>query len=292
MAADLTVAIIGFGEAGRSFARGWKRDTIAEIRAFDLKADQPIHATEMREAYENYGVTGAFNSCAALAGAGLVFCLVPADQALIAAQAAAPYLPSGAMWIDGTSSAPQTKRASASQVLAAGARYVDMAIMAPVETKGHRTATLLAGPDAESAAEYLHIIDMDTKVIGTQVGEASAIKMIRSVMIKGMEALTAECLLAARRAGVEAQVIGSLEASNPEISWRERSVYNLERMNRHGLRRAAEMREAVTTLSDLGLPNHMAAAMALWHDQIGGLGVEDAPTQLEAALDDILERIG
>nr|WP_245197618.1 DUF1932 domain-containing protein [Jiella mangrovi] len=97
-------------------------------------------------------------------------------------------------------------------------------------------------------------------------------------MIKGFEALTAECILAARRAGVEAKVLASLQASDPGFDWQARSSYNLERMAAHGNRRAAEMEEVEKTVAALGLPPRMSAAIAAWQRQIGGLGVafEDA----------------
>jgi 3-hydroxyisobutyrate dehydrogenase-like beta-hydroxyacid dehydrogenase len=112
--------------------------------------------------------------------------------------------------------------------------------------------------------------------------------MIRSVMIKGLEALTAECLLAARRAGVEDQVLASLQASHPQIEWRGQTAYNLERMMVHGARRAAEMREVAATVAALGLPNRMSAATAIWQDELAqrGVGVieEDLISQLNRIL--------
>ena len=115
---------------------------------------------------------------------------------------------------------------------------------------------------------------MTPAVAGPAVGEASTIKMLRSVMMKGLEALTAECLLAARRAGVEGAVIASLQASDPGFDWQRRSAYNLERMMAHGLRRAAEMREVAATLRELGLPDRLAVATADWQQQVGALGLE------------------
>lgn len=141
-----------------------------------------------------------------------------------------------------------------------------MAIMAPVQPRLHRTPLLIAGPDAAPAQTVLQSFGMSARVVGAAAGQAPAINMIRSVMIKGMEALSAECFLAARRAGVEAEVIGSLVASNPKVDWPMQAGYNKERMMRHGIRRAAEMREAVRTLRDLGLAGDLTRAVADWQD--------------------------
>jgi 3-hydroxyisobutyrate dehydrogenase-like beta-hydroxyacid dehydrogenase len=133
---------------------------------------------------------------------------------------------------------------------------------------------------------------MNAKLAGTRIGDASAIKMMRSVMIKGLEALTAESMLAARRAGVEESVLASLQASDPGIDWTRRSSYNLERMMLHGARRAAEMREVAKTLSDYGIPNRLAIAIAEWQDEIASLQLEGGEDDLALRLDRILDKRG
>ncbi|GIX13536.1 MAG: hypothetical protein KatS3mg118_1495 [Paracoccaceae bacterium] len=209
----------------------------------------------------------------AVAGADLVFCLVTADQAVEAARAAAPGLAPGALWFDGNSCSPGAKRRAARLVEAAGGRYVDMAIMAPVHPARHRVPILLAGPAAAAGAEALERLDMRPRVAGEEVGRASAIKMIRSVMVKGIEALSAECVMAAVRAGVAEEVLASLDASHPGAGWAQRTGYNLERMQVHGLRRAAEMEEVARTLRELGLPAAMAEATVTWQRLIGSLAL-------------------
>ncbi len=98
-------------------------------------------------------------------------------------------------------------------------------------------------------------------IVPGAVGAASSIKMIRSVMVKGLEALTAECFLAADAAGVTEAVRASLDASWPGTDWGAKADYNLERMMAHGIRRAAEMEEVAKTLD--AEPN--AATMVLVH---------------------------
>jgi len=273
--------LIGFGEAGQAYAKGWG----GGMAAHDLRAGDP----GLLAAARGLAVTLHASPSQALAGAGAVVCLVTADQALAAATAAAPYLAPGAFWLDGNSCAPDTKRRAEAVIAAAGGRYVDMAIMAPVHPRLHRTPALLAGPHARTALSDLKALDMDWRVAGDRVGDASSIKMLRSVMVKGFEALTAECLLAARRAGVEEAVLASLQASDPGWNWRVRSAYNLERAMVHGTRRAAEMREVALTLRDLGLPDRMAAATAVWQDQIAGLALPGGPDDLADRADRILD---
>lgn len=285
------IALIGFGEAGQAFAQGWHGQAVGAISAFDLKSLHPGGHDPLVKAGAARGVTVCGDREQALAGASHVFCLVTADQARCAADECAPHLAPGALWFDGNSCAPETKRAAAGVIEGVGGRYVDMAIMAPVHPRLHRTPMLLSGPHADTAAAQLAALGMTAQVAGPGVGDASSVKMLRSVMIKGIEALHAECFLAARRAGVEAQVLASLMASNPEIDWPRQGAYNLERMMSHGLRRAAEMREVVSTLQDLGFPGAVTAAVADWHQRIGELAIGPGEGDLVQRADRILARL-
>lgn len=239
------LALVGFGEAGETFAlaAGWD-ETHAAVH--DLKTARLDHARELGLA------TG--DAAKALAGAQLVLCLVTADQVLEAARACAPHLAPGAIWCDGNSVAPDTKREAAAVIEAAGGLYVDMAILAPVNPARLRVPLLLASQAAPRAQSLLEAAGFtNIRVVGEEVGRASAIKMIRSVMVKGVEALTAEMMLGAQKAGVVDEVLASLDASEKPKPWAEKAAYNIERMVTHGARRAAEMEESAKTLEGLGI---------------------------------------
>ena len=238
------VALIGFGEAGEAFVRapGWRGET----RAWDL-------LPERRAAMAACGVETGGDAAAALADRAFLLSLVTADSALAAARDYAALLPAGALWCDMNSVAPDTKREAAAAIEAAGGRYVDVAVMAPVD-KGLAVPLLLAGPHALAARPLLEALGFtNLRVVGDDVGRASAIKMIRSVMVKGLEALSWECMAAAEAAGVLDEVTASLDASEKPAGWAERFAYNRERMETHGARRAAEMEESARTLEALGV---------------------------------------
>lgn len=282
------LAFMGFGEAAQAFVSGWALERPERVAAFDIKTDDPALRTMMQARYGAHGVSGKLDVAEALGAAEMVFSLVTADQALAAARSAERRLPPGALWLDCNSCAPGTKRRAAAIIEGSGGHYVDVAVMAPVHPNRHRAPLLLAGAEAERAAEALEALGMLPRVVGPTVGDASSIKMIRSVMIKGIEAVTAECFLAARRAGVEAEVIASLEASDPALEWPKRGAYNLERMMVHGARRAAEMREVALTVAELGLPGRMSAAAAEWQDDVAAPGLEGGPDDLLDRADRIL----
>jgi 3-hydroxyisobutyrate dehydrogenase-like beta-hydroxyacid dehydrogenase len=282
------VGLLGFGEAARAIVEGWGEHRSWAVRTYDLKLDDPLQSSLLRDHAETADVGCLRDPGELLRATEVVFCLVTADQAAAAAEAAAPFIRPGTLWFDGNSCAPGTKRRAAAAIESAGGRYVDLAIMAPIRPKLHRTPMLISGDHAEQAIATLESFDMTARIAGAAIGAASAIKMVRSVMIKGMEALTAECLLAARRAGVEEQVLASFEASDAGMAWRQRSYYNLGRMQEHGIRRAAEMREVTTTLRELGVPDRMSAATADWQEQIGRMDIAELSPELNAALDRVL----
>lgn len=281
------IALIGFGEAGSTFARsgGWEAACV-----FDRKTDT-AEAKAMQARYDEAGVTGAVTLAEALAGRPLVLSLVTADQALAAAEAAAPHLAPNALYCDGNSVAPQTKQEAARAVEAAGAHYVDLAILAPVDPARLAVPLLLSGGHAERAANALAALGFQNiSIAGEAVGRASSIKMIRSVMVKGIEALTAECVLAAEAAGVRDEVLASLDASERPRPWEARADYNLDRMLIHGLRRAAEMEEVVKTLEALGTGAAMTRGTVERQRAIGTLGLNTPPEGLGPKLAAIEER--
>ncbi len=253
-------ALIGFGEAGSTFARaaGWP------ARAFDIDLARAAVMVEL-------GVTPCTARAEAVAGAALVLCLVTADAALAAARECAPFLAPGALWCDMNSVAPETKRAAAAVIEAAGARYVDVAVLAPVDPARMAVPLLLSGASAAQAEPPLRAAGFtNTRCVGDEVGRASAIKMIRSVMVKGIEALTAEMMLAAQAAGVTDEVLASLDASERARPWADRTDYNIERMTTHGLRRAAEMEESAKTLRSLGVEPVMTEGTVIRQRQMAG----------------------
>lgn len=288
------ITFIGFGEAGQAFAKGLSAsNTALDFHAYDLKTNGP-EASAKRADYEAHHVTDAQTCPNACANADVIFSLVTADQAQIAAEAAAQTNLKNSLYLDCNSCAPNTKRQSAKLIEQAGGRYVDVAVMTPVHPKLHQAPCLLAGPHADAALEATQGLGMTTEVAGPEIGDASTRKMIRSVMIKGLEALTLECFLAAREAGIEGNILASLEASFPGFDWTRRAPYMIERAATHGIRRAAEMEEVAKTLTDLGLSPHMTQGTVKRQREVGELMLDISPEHaqnLDVLTDTILSSL-
>lgn len=269
----MKIAFLGFGEAARAF-----HDTLApvlqtgEFRAYDRLLDDKQSSGDMQQAMQSRNVSVA-RSAAELADAKWIFSAVTADQSLEAAQSILPAIGQGALFIDINSVSPDRKRETAALIEGAGADYLDMAVMAPVHPKGHATPVLIAGSVAETLVGRLRELGFDANVACAKVGSATAIKMVRSVFVKGLEAITVEALLAAEASGCFEEILASLSKSFPGLEWSKFPNYQFERTTRHGRRRAAEMRESGATLDALGLNGGIARETAAIQDAMAASGV-------------------
>jgi 3-hydroxyisobutyrate dehydrogenase-like beta-hydroxyacid dehydrogenase len=264
------ICFIGFGEAGQALASGLREAGVQAMSAWDILFPAPA-GEALRAAADRIGVRRGASAGDAVKDADLIVAAVTAASSYDAAQTAKPFLRRDQYYLDINSVSPARKQLTG-KLVDETARYVDMAVMAPVHPARHQTPSLLAGSHAASVEPILLALDMKVSVAGPTVGAAAAIKMVRSVMVKGLEALTLECFLAARRAGVEDQIIASLAKSYPGLDWPKLVEYNLERMANHGIRRAHEMEEVADTLRELGIDPHMTDGTIGRQQEMGELG--------------------
>ena len=252
----LKFALIGFGEAGSIFGE----DLVAaghEVAMYDLLLDS------MRDQARRLRVRAAESFDDAVSGVDVVISAVTASSSSDVAAQAARVLRAGQVLLDINSVSPAKKLANAALVEAAGADYVEAAVMAPVPPQRLRVPMLLGGKRAEALAQALRNVGMNATALSDKIGVASAVKMCRSIVIKGLEALTLESMLAARRFGAEKEVLESLNGTFPGMGWTGKLPdYLISRVAEHGVRRAAEMREVALTLCDVGVEPVMARATA------------------------------
>ena len=268
---NYTIAFIGLGEAASTIISGWGNLRNNQIKAYDIK----LHSIETRE--EIVARANKLNICIKFSlkelvkDSDLIFSTVTADQATNVARESCQFLKDGVYFFDLNSCAPSSKQNSCKSIEANGGCYVDVAVMAPVYAKKHLVPLLISGDKASQAYAILEKLPMDIKIIEGPVGRASSIKMVRSILVKGLEALTAECALAAVEADVLDEVFHSLSCEHPHFDIFKHSIYNFERSLSHGKRRAEELKEVSKMLEDLKLTNHMSKATASWQNKLGSL---------------------
>jgi 3-hydroxyisobutyrate dehydrogenase-like beta-hydroxyacid dehydrogenase len=263
----VTIGFIGFGEAGSTIAGGLRSAGVDRIVTFDIAADNPQLGPTLRER-AGRSETTVVGSPAALARASdIVFSTVTSSSALDAARQIVPFLEPRHLYADLNSVSPALKLAIAQAIEATGARFVEVAVMAPVRPDAHRVPMLLGGPAAPLLVEAMAPFGLRMQTLaGAPVGAAAAVKMCRSIVVKGLEALMCECVLAAGRFDADAHVFASLNESFPGIDWKTLADYMVGRVVLHGARRAREMEEVADTLRAIGIEPIMAEAAARRQD--------------------------
>ncbi len=256
------VAMIGFGEVGGIFGRDLAAAGIG-VAVFDVLFNVAASRAPMLAKVKNANVRACDSMDEAIRGADLVISAVTCSAAADVARNSAPFLRGGQTYLDVNSVSPETKREIARILESTKAIFVEAAVMAPVSPQRLKVPMLLGGAEAEPVAERLRSIGMNVTPISERIGVASAVKMCRSVIIKGIEALAVESLFAARRYGAEKEVLASLAATYPHMGWDgPLPDYLISRVAEHGRRRASEMREAAETLRNIGLEPLTALATA------------------------------
>ncbi|WP_406853717.1 DUF1932 domain-containing protein [Alsobacter sp. KACC 23698] len=261
-AATTRIGIIGFGEVGDLFARGLLASGRVAIAAYDLKLDDAAQRGAMAERMRRADARVASTAQEAAADADIVLSAVTACAAVDVAAGCAPALRPGAVFFDVNSAAPSTKWRAATCVAAHAGDYVEGAVMAPVKGPGLRVPILTGGERAAELSERLNGLGMNLTPVSEEIGRASATKLCRSIVIKGLEALLIDCAAAARRFGVDEDVFASLAATFPSIDFAALADLMAGRVAQHGLRRAAEMREAAEMLADAGFDPALSLAIA------------------------------
>jgi 3-hydroxyisobutyrate dehydrogenase-like beta-hydroxyacid dehydrogenase len=260
------ISLIGFGEVGGIFGHDFSTAGF-QVSIYDILLNTEPSRAAMLSKAQRCNVRACDTFEADILGADLVISAVTASSAANVASQAVPYLRSGQIYLDINSVSPETKREIARTLSESAATFVEAAVMAPVAPQRIKVPMLLGGARASDAASVLNGIGMNVQPVSEQVGVASAIKMCRSIIIKGLEAITVESMFTARRYGAERLVLESLAATYPQMGWTTTLPdYLISRVAEHGKRRAAEMREAAQAVTDAGLEPLTALATAQRQD--------------------------
>jgi 3-hydroxyisobutyrate dehydrogenase-like beta-hydroxyacid dehydrogenase len=278
---SVSIGFVGYGEAGSNIAKGLKSAGVSRIFAFDIvpgkvSGDAKAVASN-RELVESTQV---------------IFSTVTCSRAKEAAEQTAPFLKPHHIYADLNSVSPALKQDIEQVITAGGAGFVEAAVMSPVPPHGHRAPMLLGGKAAPAFAELMTPFGMRLEVVSEKVGVAAATKMFRSIIVKGLEALMIECVLAAAPYGADERVFASLNESFPGMDWKRLADYMVSRVVIHSERRAREMEEVAETLESLGIEPIMASAAARRQDWCAKLGIsaqfgKDGPKSYREALEAI-----
>ncbi|MEO5926310.1 MAG: DUF1932 domain-containing protein [Bryobacteraceae bacterium] len=270
------LGFVGFGEAAFHMAKGLRGEGVSQISAFDLHTHDPVKGAKIQARAQELGVTLLDSSAALAASADVLISAVTADQAVRAAEQTGPHLNARHLYCDLNSISPKAKERVADAATANGAAFCEIAVMGPIPPYGHKAPLLLGGGGAERFQAIFAPLGMRMEIVSTDVvGRAAAVKMFRSVVYKGIEALLFECVLGAGQYGAEERVFASLKESIPGVDWKKLADYMVGRVVVHGERRAREMDEVAKTLEELGIEPMMASATARRFDWAAQSGLRE-----------------
>jgi 3-hydroxyisobutyrate dehydrogenase-like beta-hydroxyacid dehydrogenase len=273
MASELNLGFIGFGEAGYHIARGLREAGLLNIAAYDINAQTAAHGEKIQQRATTSGVTLVASNAELAERCDILLSTVTANRAREAAEQTAPYLGVRHLYSDLNSVSPDLKRTINQIIEARGARFVEIAIMSPVPPHGHRVPMFLCGRNAQALSDQLSPFGMKLEIISDQIGAASATKMCRSIIVKGLEALLLECVLGAVPYGADERVFATLEETMPGMNWEKMASYMVGRVVEHGERRARELEEVAATLRAIGVEPIMAEAIVKRQDDCARLNL-------------------
>jgi 3-hydroxyisobutyrate dehydrogenase-like beta-hydroxyacid dehydrogenase len=283
------ICLIGFGEVGQILADDLSNAGVKPISAYDSLFTTPDSLPSRAATKRDIRIAASAPDAAK--DSELIVSAVTAANDLAAAQSIVPGLARGTFYIDLNSASPGMKKKAAAIVEGAGGRYVEAAVMTPFPPKRIASPMLLGGPHAAEFLERAAPLGFTAVVFSDEIGKASATKMCRSVLIKGIEALLAESMLTARRYGVEKTVLNSLSDLLPVGDWEKLARYMISRSLEHGARRAEEMREVVVTVREAGIEPLMSIACAERQDWAAHHKTALAEEKLDTLLDSVLADI-
>ena len=260
------IGFVGFGEAGFHLAKGLRGAGVEQIIAYDIHSNTAGRGEKIQLRASDSGVKLCESNQLLIENSDLILSTVTANKAMEAAEQNAPYLSSHHLYADLNSISPALKTSIGKLIETRGARFVEIAIMSPVPPHGHRVPMFLGGKHAQEFVEVLSPFGMNLEIISEQIGAASATKMCRSIIVKGMEALLFECVLGAVPYGADERVFATLEETMPGMNWKKMASYMVSRVIEHGERRARELEEVAVTLRDIGVEPMMTEAIVKRQD--------------------------
>jgi 3-hydroxyisobutyrate dehydrogenase-like beta-hydroxyacid dehydrogenase len=271
MVTSPAIGFIGFGEAAFHIARGLRGAGVSPVQAYDINTYTPVLGERIRSRASESEVRLQDSSSMLAQSSEILFSAVTADRAMEAAEQTAPFLEPRHIYLDINSVSPQRKQSIGHTITSTGARFVEAAVMSPVPSHGHRVPMLLGGTNAQALVDMMAPYEMNLEVISEHIGAASATKMCRSVIVKGLEALILECVLGAVPYGADERVFATLDETFPGMNWKAMAGYMVGRVVEHGERRSRELEEVAVTLRSIGVEPLMSEAAARLQAWCAGL---------------------
>jgi len=272
---QVRVSFLGFGEAGFRLAKDLKRAGLKEIATYDKFWDTSLYKKVIQSRVKEAEVKLLPDVQKLAAESDFVLSTVTAASSKEIAKETAAFLRANQIYVDMNSSSPRSKRAVAQIISQSGAKFVDAALMGDIATHGHKIPILACGDGAVEFQSTMTKYGMNIRCIEGNPGDAAAIKMLRSIFMKGIESLLLETMIASDRYGALNFVLDSITKAIDEKPFRELINVLITTDAIHARRRASEMAEVVATLGELEVQPIMAEATKAKLEWAAGLGLAE-----------------
>ncbi|MDQ6835049.1 MAG: NAD(P)-binding domain-containing protein [Actinomycetota bacterium] len=266
-----TIAFLGFGELGTSLAGGLARSGRHVLRAYARSHANPTPAIEQR--LRSAGTELCTTLAAAVEGADAILAAVPGSASVALAALCAPHVKHGALYVDFSSSAPEDKRRCELSLAVADALYVDAAVLGTVAVSGPEVPILAAGPGAGELVAMVTSDGLRVTAIDAPTGQAALVKLLRSIYLKGRDALIVEMMLVTRRYGLEELVASSIGGPGETVAFSALAERVLRGVALHAERRAQELAVACELAERVGVEPSLARAGVQRLDDLARLGL-------------------
>lgn len=279
----MKLTFIGFGEAAYNIAAGLKSEGFTDIGAYDINSSDDKLGKNIHKRAESINVQLFSTLEEACKTGDFIVSLTSAKVALKVAESIFPFITDKQVFVDMNSAAPTVKADIAKAAVRYGTFFCDAAVMGTVPGKRHKVPMFLAGTGAQKFYDVFSKYGMKLTVLNAEAGGASAIKMFKSVIMKGLPQLMFESFEAARKYGVLDKLMVSLASSLEGKTVEQLANTFIARTMIHAERRSAEMKDVVATLESLGIDASMSKATVAkletlaqtnWADKLGENGSE------------------
>jgi len=292
---QLRLGLVGYGEIGSTLGSGLRKSGLSDVSSYDKYAFDGPYSELIQSRAKQAGVDLVRSQEELARRAELILGVTPGSASLESATAFAPHLRPSHTFVDVASATPKVKQAVADKLSGSGARIGDASIMGGPRD-GHGMAMLASGPAAQPFHALMVPWGMSVEPVGEAIGTASGIKIMRSVLAKGLEALLVECMLGARRYGIDEVVLASFSKFMARASFADTANLLLTTDAIHAQRRAEEAAMSADALSEIGVEPIMTRATAARLRWVAELGMKAhfkgvVPADYKVAIEAIESRL-
>lgn len=263
---NMIIGFIGFGEAAYCISIGLRDEGIRDIIAYDVMMTHSEIGKVIEGRAAKAGVALLASSAEVVKQADILFVAVPSSYAMDVCNEIYDYLKADQIYADVSASTPVVKEQVWNRIKDTGVLFADAAMLGSLPLDKHKVPIMASGNGAAALHELMTPYGMKITCASEKAGDASAIKLIRSIFMKGLAGLMLEMLEASEHYQVSDQVVKSIGNSLDGISFQSHLDRLITGTAIHAKRRAAEIKGSIQLCDEALIKCPMTIASKEKHD--------------------------